>query len=146
MGLVHVPLVVKTSLVEPGGIVPQLATVPLVVKYLPLLPVCDGSVPSKVMVLLTIVPILIQAVFVALRFLQTGDVDAGSTSVPVSIQSIYATDGGCPTVLGSGCTLPLLQENSAAKLLLMSARTVGNVSFWTVWSACAIRRFPCRSQ
>jgi hypothetical protein len=81
VGFTQVPLDVNTSLLEPGGIAPQLATVPSVVRYSPALPDCEGSVPSKAIVLALIVPSVIHALFEALRFFHTG-------SVPlVSIQS-----------------------------------------------------------
>jgi hypothetical protein len=69
-----------------------------------------------------IVPTVIQPLLAALRFFQMG-------SAPlVSIQSICAT-------VTEGAEVPLLLLNSAARLLLMSARTAGNVAFCTVWSA-----------
>jgi hypothetical protein len=90
--------------------------VPSVVRNLPLLLVCDGNVPSKVMVLLMIVPSVIHALLAALRFFHSG------LTPPVSIQSWNAT-------VTVGAVAPLLSLNNAARLLFMSARTVGNESF-----------------
>ena len=71
LGFVHDPDVENTVFVELGGTA-QLATVPLVVRNLPLCPDCDGNVPSKLMVLPTMVATVIQALLAALRFLQMG--------------------------------------------------------------------------
>jgi hypothetical protein len=90
--------------------------VPSVVKNLPLCPDWLGSVPSKAISLPSIVPSVIHALFAALRFFHSG-------SVPlVSIQSWNAT-------VTEGAVLPLLALKSAARLLFMSDRTVGNVAF-----------------
>jgi hypothetical protein len=70
-GFTNVPLLVNTS-TEELGTAPQLAVVPSVVRNSPALPVCDGNVPSKVMVLLMIVPIVIHALLAALRFFHSG--------------------------------------------------------------------------
>jgi hypothetical protein len=68
------------------------------------------------MVLALIVPIVIQALLAALRFFHSG------LAPLVSIQSWNAT-------VTVGAVAPLLSVNNAARLLLMSARTVGNVAF-----------------
>jgi hypothetical protein len=63
-----------------------------------------------------IVPSVIHALFAAFRFFHSG------LAPLVSIQSWNAT-------VTDGAVAPLLALNNAARLLLMSARTVGNVAF-----------------
>jgi hypothetical protein len=80
---VNVPEDVKTWIVAPKAIAAQLAIVPLVLRYFPLCPDCEGkALPgASSSVLSLIVATVIHALLAALRFFQTG-------SVPlVSIQS-----------------------------------------------------------
>jgi hypothetical protein len=122
----------------PDATVPHVAVVASVTSALPALPVWLGSnaASASAAVIAPVPPLAMAVTPPALN-------PAGS-STPTVIHALldplrtFHTGGlllvsthGWKATVTVGALLPLLWLNSAARLSLMSARTLGNVAFWT---------------